>query len=103
MPISFAVGHRVVHGGPNYAKPVLVDPTCCDELDALEPLAPLHQPHNLLPIRDHPPNGGPELPQVACFDTAFHRPRRGSRRHSRCRAGNTDAGCTPLRLSRPVL
>jgi acetate kinase len=67
-----AAGHRVVHGGANYAAPVLVDDTVLTELEALVPLAPLHQPHNLAPIRAlkaiHP-----DLIQVACFDTAFHR------------------------------
>ncbi|MGE5545364.1 MAG: acetate/propionate family kinase [Solirubrobacterales bacterium] len=67
-----AAGHRVVHGGLKYSKPVLVTPELVDELETLVPLAPLHQPHNLAPIRAlsavHP-----ELTQVACFDTAFHR------------------------------
>ncbi|CAB3752099.1 acetate/propionate family kinase [Paraburkholderia humisilvae] len=67
-----AVGHRVVHGGEKFAKAVLATPDVVDELDKLTPLAPLHQPHNLKPIRIvaamHP-----HLPQVACFDTAFHR------------------------------
>lgn len=67
-----AVGHRVVHGGLQYATPVLVNDAVLADLDTLVPLAPLHQPHNLAPIRAiaaHAPN----LPQVACFDTAFHR------------------------------
>jgi len=67
-----AAGHRVVHGGAEYAAPVLVTPEVFARLEALVPLAPLHQPHNLAPIKAlaelHP-----ELPQVACFDTAFHR------------------------------
>jgi acetate kinase len=66
-----AVGHRVVHGGADYAAPVLLDPTVLAKLDGLVPLAPLHQPHNLLPIRVILARR-PGLPQVACFDTAFH-------------------------------
>ncbi|MFO1146862.1 MAG: acetate/propionate family kinase [Alsobacter sp.] len=66
------VGHRVVHGGPRHAKPVLVTEALIDELEALNPLAPLHQPHNLAPIRIIR-RMAPGLPQVACFDTAFHR------------------------------
>ena len=67
-----AAGHRVVHGGMHHTKPVLVTDALIAELEDLIPLAPLHQPHNLDPIRAiaklHP-----GLPQVACFDTAFHR------------------------------
>jgi len=67
-----AVGHRVVHGGQRYFAPVLVDATILAELDTLIPLAPLHQPHNLATIRAILETM-PSLPQVACFDTAFHR------------------------------
>jgi acetate kinase len=67
-----AVGHRVVHGGMHFATPVRVDDTVLAELDTLVPLAPLHQPHNLAPIRAIAAHA-PHLPQVACFDTAFHR------------------------------
>jgi acetate kinase len=67
-----AVGHRVVHGGPNYDRPVMIDHAILSRLETLVPLAPLHQPHNLAPIRALLKNF-PELPQVACFDTAFHR------------------------------
>jgi acetate kinase len=67
-----AVGHRVVHGGQTYSGPVRITPAVLEELQKLIPLAPLHQPHNLSPIpviaRIHP-----DMPQVACFDTAFHR------------------------------
>lgn len=67
-----AVGHRVVHGGVAFAAPCRLDRPALDALRALEPLAPLHQPHNLAAVetllRRHP-----EIPQVACFDTAFHR------------------------------
>jgi acetate kinase len=67
-----AVGHRVVHGGTAYAAPVRIDAAALDMLAELVPLAPLHQPHNLLPIRVIAERQ-PDLPQVACFDTAFHR------------------------------
>jgi acetate kinase len=66
------VGHRVVHGGLEYAKPVRVDERLLAALQKYVPLAPLHQPHNLAPIR-RLIERAPELPQVACFDTAFHR------------------------------
>jgi acetate kinase len=68
----FAVGHRVVHGGPEYDQPVLVDRNVLARLERFNSLAPLHQPNNLAPIRTLLQNR-PELPQVACFDTAFHR------------------------------
>ena len=67
-----AIGHRVVHGGTRHAEPIRVDDAVLADLATLVPLAPLHQPHNLAPI-------GllaacwPEVPQIACFDTAFHR------------------------------
>ncbi|HET6984684.1 MAG TPA: acetate/propionate family kinase, partial [Myxococcaceae bacterium] len=67
-----AIGHRVVHGGPDYSEPVVVDADVVRRLEAFVPLAPLHQPHNLGPIR-HALQELPTLPQVACFDTAFHR------------------------------
>ncbi len=66
-----AVGHRVVHGGTRYGAPVRVDAAVIDALAELVPLAPLHQPHNLTPIRAIAARM-PALPQVACFDTAFH-------------------------------
>ena len=66
------VGHRVVHGGLEYSRPVRVDATVLSALEKYVPLAPLHQPHNLAPIRALL-GRAPELPQVACFDTAFHR------------------------------
>jgi acetate kinase len=69
-----AVGHRILHGGPDYDRSVLVDHDVIARLERFEALAPLHQLHNLAPIRallvDFP-----ALPQVACFDTAFHRGR----------------------------
>jgi acetate kinase len=67
-----AIGHRVVHGGPDFAAPTLVDDAVLDRLEQLVPLAPLHQPNNLAPIRQIRANH-PDVPQVACFDTAFHR------------------------------
>jgi acetate kinase len=67
-----AVGHRVVHGGPDFDRPVIVDREIVARLEKYIPLAPLHQPNNLVPIRllleRHP-----DLMQVACFDTSFHR------------------------------
>src|SRR3546814_853968 len=66
-----AIGHRVVHGGMRFATPRRVDAGLLDELDALCPLAPLHQPHNLAAIHAIAVMA-PDLPQIACFDTAFH-------------------------------
>jgi acetate kinase len=66
-----AAGHRVVHGGRRFSRPVRVTPAVLAELEALVPLAPLHQPHNVAPMRALAASH-PELPQVACFDTAFH-------------------------------
>jgi acetate kinase len=67
----FAVGHRVVHGGPDHTCPELITPKLLDTLTHLTPLAPLHEPHNLHPIHLLAALR-PHLPQVACFDTAFH-------------------------------
>jgi acetate kinase len=67
-----ALGHRVVHGGMHHSRPARVTPGLLDELEALVPLAPLHEPHNLAPIR-MAMRLNPDLPQIACFDTAFHR------------------------------
>jgi acetate kinase len=67
-----AVGHRVVHGGDRAVAAERVDAALLDALAALEPLAPLHQPHNLAPIRAIAA-ADPALPQVACYDTTFHR------------------------------
>jgi len=66
-----AVGHRVVHGGDRFQTPVRITPSVLGELEALVPLAPLHEPHNLGPVHALAERQ-PELPQVACFDTAFH-------------------------------
>jgi acetate kinase len=67
-----AVGHRVVHGGAQYDRPVVVNKEVLAQLEQLSSLAPLHQPNNLAPIRMLMLRR-PELVQVACFDTAFHR------------------------------
>ena len=67
-----AVGHRVVHGGPDYDRPVLIDSKVLTNLERYVPLAPLHQPNNLAPVRAILARM-PGLPQVACFDTSFHR------------------------------
>jgi acetate kinase len=67
-----AIGHRVVHGGPIYSAPVMANHEVLAALREFEPLAPLHQPHNLAPIQ-RILELRPDLPQVACFDTAFHR------------------------------
>jgi acetate kinase len=66
------VGHRVVHGGADFPDPVVVTPDVVARLRALVPLAPLHQPHNLAAI-DAVTARLPHVPQVACFDTSFHR------------------------------
>ena len=66
------VGHRVVHGGLEYTQPVRLDAGVLQALEKFVPLAPLHQPHNLAPIRLLLERA-PELPQVACFDTSYHR------------------------------
>lgn len=66
-----AVGHRIVHGGMAHHRPVRLDESVLRELDALVPLAPLHQPHNLAPVRALM-KLAPRIPQVGCFDTAFH-------------------------------
>lgn len=66
-----AVGHRIVHGGSHLHAPVLLDDAVMAELDTLLPLAPLHQPHNLAPVRALQ-RVAPGMPQVGCFDTAFH-------------------------------
>jgi acetate kinase len=77
-----AVGHRVVHGGPDYATPILIDHAVLDTLATFQELAPLHQPNNLAPIR-LAMDINPDVPQVACFDTAFHR---GHDPHTDCYA-----------------
>jgi acetate kinase len=71
-----AVGHRVVHGGPEYQRPILVTHEVLAALERYVSLAPLHQPNNLAPIRTLLQRF-PQIPQVACFDTAFHRSHSG--------------------------
>jgi acetate kinase len=66
-----AIAHRIVHGGRNYVQPVLIDAAVIDGLEALVPLAPLHQPRQIAAIRAMA-HLAPGVPQVACFDTAFH-------------------------------
>jgi acetate kinase len=67
-----AVGHRVIHGGTKYGEPCVVTPQVLEDLRALIPLAPLHQPHNIAAI-EVVADGLKDIPQVACFDTGFHR------------------------------
>ncbi len=66
-----AAGHRVVHGGNQFTAPVVIDEVILRQLEQFIPLAPLHQPHNLTPIKALQ-QLKPQLFQVACFDTAFH-------------------------------
>lgn len=66
------VGHRIVHGGPDFDAPVLLDDAVVERLARLAPLAPLHQPHNLAGV-EAARRAFPDVPQVGCFDTAFHR------------------------------
>jgi acetate kinase len=77
-----AMGHRVVHGGPDFDRPVLIDEAVLDRLARYQTLAPLHQPNNLAPIRLAMEINA-AVPQVACFDTAFHR---GHAPHADCYA-----------------
>ncbi|ENO88496.1 acetate/propionate family kinase [Thauera linaloolentis] len=67
-----AAGHRIVHGGEHYSAPVVLNAGLVDELERFVPLAPLHQPHNLRAVRAVTALM-PSIPQVGCFDTAFHR------------------------------
>ena len=69
---AIAIGHRIVHGGVFHDRPVMLDAPMLDELRALSPFAPLHQPHNLDGVRAAM-EAYPGVPQIACFDTAFHR------------------------------
>jgi acetate kinase len=70
--LPVAIGHRVVHGGPDFVEPTVVDARVVERLERFVPLAPLHQPNNLAPIKIVSERQ-PHLLQVACFDTAFHR------------------------------
>jgi acetate kinase len=65
------IGHRIVHGGADFTGPALIDDAVMGRIEALSPLAPLHQPHNLAGVRAAM-GAWPGVPQVACFDTAFH-------------------------------
>ncbi|RZI47250.1 acetate/propionate family kinase [Rickettsiales endosymbiont of Peranema trichophorum] len=65
------IGHRIVHGGKKYSTPVLIDKGILEDLETLKPLAPIHEPYNLLAIEKFA-SLSPKLPQVACFDTGFH-------------------------------
>ena len=69
-----AVGHRVVHGGTDFSAPIVIDDAAIEQLESLHALAPLHEPHNLAGIRAARHAFG-SVPQIACFDTAFHRDR----------------------------
>jgi acetate kinase len=66
------IGHRIVHGGPDYAEPALLTAEAMRYLETLSPFAPLHQPHNLAGVRAAQA-AFPGVPNIACFDTAFHR------------------------------
>jgi acetate kinase len=69
--VPVAVGHRMVHGGLEFSAPTLITDAVVEKLDRLIPLVPLHQPHNLAAVKAVAA-ARPDLPQVACFDTAFH-------------------------------
>ena len=71
LPRLRAVSHRVVHGGPFYSQAVIVNDSVLDQLATLNSLAPLHQPHNLAGIQAFA-KAFAQLPQIACFDTAYH-------------------------------
>lgn len=77
-----AIGHRIVHGGPQYSHAVRITPKVLEDLASFQELAPLHQPNNLAPILTAM-QIAPHLPQVGCFDTAFHR---GHSEHTDCYA-----------------
>jgi acetate kinase len=98
-----AAGHRVVHGGSLYTAPVLIDAAVIAELRRLIPLAPLHQPHNLAAI-DALSKLHPTLPQIACFDTAFHHTYAVRGRHRVRAAAPAHRRRHPaVRVSRPFL
>ena len=96
------VGHRIVHGGDTFDRPVRIDADTMRRMEALTPLAPLHQPHNLSPIRAIAA-ARPHLPQVACFDTAFHRTMPPVATRFALPRALRRRGHPPLRLSRPLL
>jgi acetate kinase len=72
FPVPDAVGHRIVHGGPCFSNPVKIDASVVNTLRQLVPFAPLHLPSEIQ-IIESVASLSPDLPQVACFDTAFHR------------------------------
>ncbi|WP_119462575.1 acetate/propionate family kinase [Rhodospirillaceae bacterium SYSU D60014] len=85
------VGHRVVHGGALFSAPIRITPEVVEQLAALEPLAPHHQPHNVAAIRALVERL-PDLPQVACFDTAFHATQPAEAKHLGLPRGYADRG-----------
>ena len=97
-----AVGHRVVHGGPGLRRAGAARPRRARRLEKLIPLAPLHQPHNLAPIRSLLERR-PDLPQVACFDTAFHPTNPDVSRRFAIPSRAARRRRAALRISRPVL
>ncbi len=111
-----AVGHRVAHGGADFPAPVAVDEGVLTALERYIPLAPMHQPHNLSPIRAIRKEF-PTTLQVACFDTAFHRGDPRSRSGLPCRSlstarafaamdftdSRTSTSRGPFPASRPIL
>ena len=97
-----AVGHRVVHGGPQYDRPVRVDSGVLANLEKYVSLAPLHQPNNLAAIRALLARF-PDLPQVACFDTAFHRGHSAVADHYAIPAHLYDGGRASIWLPRAFL
>jgi acetate kinase len=97
-----AFGHRVVHGGMKYDAPVRVTEAVLDDLARLEPLAPLHQPHNLAPIRAIM-KAAPQIPQIACFDTAFHRTQSNLAQAFALPRSFAQEGGSPLWVPRPFL
>ena len=91
-----------MHGGRQYAAPVLIDAEVMAELERLVPLAPLHQPHHLAAIRPIAASS-PDLPQVACFDTAFHQTQPPVAQALALPRELAGGGRAPLRVPRPVL
>lgn len=85
------IGHRIVHGGSEFYEPTLIDDRVIAALEALIPLAPLHQPHHIAAIRAVA-TAAPEVPQVACFDTAFHHSQPAVARHFALPRGLTAKG-----------
>src|SRR5271170_4722535 len=95
----FAVGHRIAHGGPEYDRPVLIDGEALAHLERYISLAPLHQPNNLAPVRSILARM-PGLPQVACFDTSFHRGHSAVADHYAIPERATASTACPMNLSR---